>query len=73
MVNTIILSLFFSSFLAERFYFYVYHNVPTEPLLNFNSQMKEPLNINENPYTSNTSITEYIMNREETKEETSSL
>ena len=35
--------------------------------------MKEPLNINEKSYTSNTSITEYIMNREETKEETSSL
>tara|TARA_Y100000768_G_scaffold37666_1_gene24653 strand:+ start:1796 stop:2020 length:225 start_codon:yes stop_codon:yes gene_type:complete len=71
MVNTIILSLFAGSFLIERCYFYAYYNVPTEPILNFNSDMHQPLNFNQNishpdNNTNNTNITEYIMNREDT-------
>ena len=71
MVNTIILSLFVTSFLAERFYFYVYYNVPTEPLLNFNSDVRQPLNLNQDitnntNNTNNTNITEYVMNRDDT-------
>ena len=72
MVNTIILSLFAGSFLIERCYFYAYYNVPTEPILNFNSDMHQPLNFNQNIpdntniSNNNTNITEYIMNREDT-------
>ena len=72
MINTILLSLFFSSFFVERCYFYAYYNVPTEPLLNFNSDMHQPLNFNQNipnnntNISNNTNITEYIMNREDT-------
>ena len=64
MVNTILLSLFFSSFLAERFYFYIYHNTTTEPLLNFNPDMHQPLNFDQN-ISNNTNITEYVINNED--------
>lgn len=52
-------------FVAERFYFYIYYNVPTEHLLNFNSDVRQPLNFNQNipdNNTNNTNITEYIIN-----------
>ena len=63
MINTILLSLFATSFLAEIFYFYVYYNVPTEPLLNFNSGIRQPLNLNQDITDYNTNITEYIMSQ----------
>ena len=75
MINTILLSLIFTSFFIERFYFYRCYNKKKQPLLNFNQHMHQPLNTNNNKQHihqplnieddsniySNTNITEYIL------------
>lgn len=68
MINTILISLFYTTFICERCYHYIYNNKKEqEDILNFNQSLSQPLNIKENikyPITdNNTLITEYTMNQ----------
>ena len=80
MFNTILISLLYTTFIFERFYYYICYNKNNnnDGVLNFNQGLSQPfnykqplsqsLNIDENiqyPITdNNTNITEYIMNQD---------